>query len=203
MELIGYFFILFGILGLITNGHALLTCWGMKNTTGKRLDAEAVEQTENVAASLSKHLGGRVIVSLIGLAIGIYISFSGFSVTPSTKHNLEKLWPLLAVYAFGFGVTIEAVLRASKITGRLTTTELEWQFNGILNALYLALSIWLFIVVVEFISWWALLPLMLLSVQVGVVAAELLQRHMGTLRGFLFLASPAHLIWSAYILWLL
>jgi hypothetical protein len=201
MELIGYFFIFFGILGLFRNGPALLTYWRMKNSMGQGLDAEALEQTKIAFAPLSKHYSGLVILSLVGLAIGIYISFVGISVAPATEHDLDRLWLLLAVYAFGFGVTVEAVFRSSKIAGRLVSTELEWQLGGILNALYFALSIWLFIAVIEFIPWWALLPLMLFAVQLGVVAAELLQQRMGPLRGFLFLASPVHLIWSAYILW--
>lgn len=201
MELIGYFFILFGILGLIANGPALLTCWRMKDSMGKELDADTLEQTKIAFVPLSKYYRGLVILSLLALAIGIYILFVNIPFTPAIEYGLDRIWPLLAIYAFGFGVTVEAVLRSSKIIGRLTTTELEWQFNGILNALYLVLSIWLFIVVIEFIPWWALLPLMLFAVQIGVVAAELLQRRMGTLRGFLFLASPIHLIWSAYIVW--
>lgn len=201
MELIGYFFIFFGILGLIANGPALLACWRMKNYMGKALNAEDIEQTKIVFAPMSKHYSRLVILSLVALAIGIYISFAGISVAPATEYDLDRIWLLLAVYAFGFGVTVETALRLSKITGRLVSTELEFQLVGILNALYVALSIWLFIAIIEFIPWWALLPLMLFAAQLGGVMAVLLWRRMGSLQGFLFLASPVHLIWSAYILW--
>lgn len=203
MELIGYFFIFFGILGLIRTGSAFLAHRRMKSFVGEGHDTETIEQINIVFAPQSKHYTALVMISLVGLAIGTYISFVGISVEPATKHDFGRLWLLLAVYAFGFGVTVEAVHRTSTILGRSVSIELEWQLGGILTSLYFALSIWFFIAVVEFIPWWALLPLMLFAVQFGVVAAELLWRRMGLLRGFLFLASPVHLTWSAYILWFL
>lgn len=173
----------------------------MRNSIGKALTAEDLEQTKIAYSPLLKYYSRLVIFSLVTLAIGIYTSFLSVSAAPATEYDLGRIWMLLAVYAFGFGVTIETALRLSRITGQLVSTKLEFQLVGILNALYVALSIWFFIVVIEFIPWWALLFLMLFAVQLGGVMAMLLWRRMGSLQGFLFLASPVHLIWSAYILW--
>lgn len=198
MKLIGYFFIFFGITGLTPNVPALLRYRrAIKSAT------EDYPQTDAAFGHLLKYHGVLVVLSMAALSLGIYITLNEPPLSSMAGGIPDQLWQLLTVYAIGFGITVEAAHRASTLTGRLVSTELEWQLGGILNTLYFALSIWLFIAVIQIIPWWALLPLMLFAVQFGVLLSELLQRRMGPLRGFLFLLSPTFLIWSAYMLWFL
>ena len=141
-----------------------------------------------------------VLVSLIALGIGGYILIADTS-NARPDQDLSQFWKLIGIYALGIGVTVEAANRCSTATGRLVSTELEWHFNGLLLLLYLALSVWIFLSFIDFVPWWALLPLELFAGQIGVLVAEKLQRLMGVLRGFAFLLSPISLIWCALILW--
>lgn len=202
MKLLGYFFAIYGILGLVANGATLASYWRMRNSVARILDSETCGYTSSAFAPLFRHSAVLVSISLVSLGVGVYILSSHISSADATQ-DFSHLWQLIGIYALGFGVTVEAAHRSSTATGRLVSTELEWHFGSLLNLLYFVLSIWLLIRGTEFIPWWAMLPLELFAVQIGVIVAERLRRVMGFFGGFLFLISPINLIWSAYLLWLL
>lgn len=201
MELLGYFFATYGILGLMNSGSMLLGWRKMKNSVSQPFGEDMRRQYKGAAfAPLIRHSGALVLVSLIALSIGVYILVAGIS-NARPDQGLNQFWKLIGIYALGVGVTVEAAYRCSTATGRLVSTELEWHFNGLFLFLYLALSAWIFFSFIDIVPWWALLPLELFAGQIGVLVAEKLQRLMGGLRGFVFLISPISLIWSALILW--
>lgn len=201
MKLIAYLLIFFGMVGLIGIGPALFSTRRARNSTRKSIDVEAIEQINIAHSLILRHSAKFLLLYFAVLIVGTYILINNISFASATEQNVNRLWPLLVIYAFGFGVTMEATHRTSKVDGRLLSTELEWQLNGIMSALYLAFSAWFFMSAIEFMPWWALLALMFIGLQIGMAAAEILQKRMGMLRGFIFLASPIHLVWGSYILW--
>lgn len=200
MELLGYFFATYGILGLMNSGSMLLGWRRMKNSVSEPFDEDMRQYVGAAFAPFMRHSGVLILVSLIALGIGVYILIADTS-NARPDQDLSQFWKLIGIYALGIGVTVEAMYRCSTPTGRLVSTELEWHFNGILLFLYLALSVWIFFSFIDIVPWWALLPLELFVGQIGVLVAQKLQLLMGIFRGFAFLISPVSLIWSALILW--
>jgi hypothetical protein len=108
---------------------------------------------------------------------------------------------LLAVYSIGFALVMESAWRLSSPHGVLLCTLGEIKFNGFLCLSYFLLTGWFFYKSLSFFKWYEIALDIFGALTLGTIAASVLLRFLGIVRGLGFLVSVGALLYSTILVY--